>query len=175
MGYVCHFALHDLHFPLRAGQERYRAITSAYYRGAVGALLVFDISKKQSFESIDRWLGELRENADPNIVIMMVGNKKDLDRLRAITTKEAEDYAERNKLKFIETSALDSSNVEGAFEGLLTEIFQSMNKRQAQGSLARPSGNGGPIVSGQTLIVDSNMRSSRASPSSYQNKCCQSS
>jgi Ras-related protein Rab-11A len=56
-----------------AGQERYRAITSAYYRGAVGALLVYDITKKQTFENIQRWLRELRDHADSNIVIMMVG------------------------------------------------------------------------------------------------------
>jgi Ras-related protein Rab-11A len=56
-----------------AGQERYRAITSAYYRGAVGALLIYDITKKQTFENIQRWLRELRDHADSNIVIMMVG------------------------------------------------------------------------------------------------------
>lgn len=142
----------------------------------MGALLVYDISKKQSFESINRWLKELRDHADPNIVIMMVGNKKDLDRLRAITTKDAEDYAKTNTLKFIETSALDSSNVEEAFKGLLTEIFHSMNKRQVQGNnLGRAIGNSGPVVSGQTLVVDSGTRGSRGSANANQNKCCQSS
>lgn len=139
----------------------------------MGALLVFDISKKQSFESIDRWLKELRDHADPNIVIMLVGNKKDLDRLRAITTSDAEAYALKNKLKFIETSALDSSNVEDAFRGLLTDIFHSMNERQAQGHHARAVGNGGPVVSGQTLVVDSGVRGSRNNQNSY--KCCQAS
>jgi Ras-related protein Rab-11A len=67
-----------------AGQERYRAITSAYYRGAVGALLVYDITKKQTFENINRWLRELRDHADSNIVIMMVGNKSDLNHLRSV-------------------------------------------------------------------------------------------
>lgn len=61
-----------------AGQERYRAITSAYYRGAVGALLVYDISKKLTFENVERWLKELRDHAEPNIVVMLVGNKSDL-------------------------------------------------------------------------------------------------
>ena len=59
-----------------AGQERYRAITSAYYRGAVGALLVYDISKSLTFENVERWLKELRDHADANIVIMLVGNKR---------------------------------------------------------------------------------------------------
>ena len=70
-----------------AGQERYRAITSAYYRGAVGALLVYDISKQVTFENVERWLNELRDHADSNIVIMLVGNKSDLRHLRAVSTE----------------------------------------------------------------------------------------
>ena len=59
-----------------AGQERYRAITSAYYRGAVGALLVYDISKHGTFENVERWLKELRDHAEANIVVMLVGDKR---------------------------------------------------------------------------------------------------
>jgi Ras-related protein Rab-11A len=76
-----------------AGQERYRAITSAYYRGAVGALLVYDISKHQTYENVNRWLKELRDHADSNIVIMLVGNKSDLRHLRAVPTEEAKQFA----------------------------------------------------------------------------------
>lgn len=76
-----------------AGQERYRAITSAYYRGAVGALLVYDITKKQTFDNAERWLNELREHADQEIVILLVGNKSDLRHIRAVTTEEARDFA----------------------------------------------------------------------------------
>jgi Ras-related protein Rab-11A len=76
-----------------AGQERYRAITSAYYRGAVGALLVYDISKHQTYEAVTRWLKELRDHADANIVIMLVGNKSDLRHLRAVPTEEAKQFA----------------------------------------------------------------------------------
>lgn len=76
-----------------AGQERYRAITSAYYRGAVGALLVYDISKHQTYENVTRWLKELRDHADNNIVIMLVGNKSDLRHLRAVPTEEAKAFA----------------------------------------------------------------------------------
>lgn len=76
-----------------AGQERYRAITSAYYRGAVGALLVYDISKHQTYENVTRWLKELRDHADANIVIMLVGNKSDLRHLRAVPTEEAKSFA----------------------------------------------------------------------------------
>src|SRR5271163_419940 len=76
-----------------AGQERYRAITSAYYRGAVGALLVYDISKHITYENVVRWLKELRDHADSNIVIMLVGNKSDLRHLRAVPTEEAKAFA----------------------------------------------------------------------------------
>jgi Ras-related protein Rab-11A len=76
-----------------AGQERYRAITSAYYRGAVGALLVYDISKHQTYENVTRWLKELRDHADTNIVIMLVGNKSDLRHLRAVSTDDAKQFS----------------------------------------------------------------------------------
>ena len=79
--------------PSLAGQERYRAITSAYYRGAVGALLVYDITKPQTFVNSERWLRELREHADDDIVIMLVGNKSDLKHVRAVGTEEAITFA----------------------------------------------------------------------------------
>merc|ERR1719419_1923451 len=75
-----------------AGQERYRAITSAYYRSAVGAMLVYDISKKDTFDNIERWLTELRQHADANIVIMLVGNKSDLKHLREVPTEKAREF-----------------------------------------------------------------------------------
>ncbi|KAH8157213.1 hypothetical protein CIB48_g11037 [Xylaria polymorpha] len=112
-----------------AGQERYRAITSAYYRGAVGALLVYDISKHQTYENVTRWLKELREHADANIVIMLVGNKSDLRHLRAVPTDEAKSFASENHLSFIETSALDASNVELAFQNILTEIYRIVSSK----------------------------------------------
>uniref|UniRef100_A0A4W5NBS1 Ras-related protein Rab-25 n=1 Tax=Hucho hucho TaxID=62062 RepID=A0A4W5NBS1_9TELE len=82
-----------------AGQERYRAITSAYYRGAVGALLVYDIAKHLTYENVERWLKELRDHADNNIVIMLVGNKSDLRHLRAVPTDEACAFAGKQPLQ----------------------------------------------------------------------------
>merc|ERR1712189_159015 len=130
-----------------AGQERYRAITSAYYRGAVGALLVYDIAKHLTYENVERWLKELRDHADQNIVVMLVGNKSDLRHLRAVPTEEARGYAERNNLSFIETSALDCTNVETAFHNILTEIYRIVSQRPMHDSPDEdsPSGNSGPI------------------------------
>lgn len=120
-----------------AGQERYRAITAAYYRGAVGALLVYDISKRTSFENVERWLKELRDHADENIVILLVGNKSDLKHLRAVLADEASAYSGRERLAFIETSALDSTNVEQAFHQILAEIYTLREQRQVDDAAAQ--------------------------------------
>ncbi len=123
-----------------AGQERYRAITAAYYRGAVGALLVYDISKRLTFENVERWLKELRTHADPSIVVMLVGNKCDLKHLQAVLTDDAKSFAEQNNLAFIETSALDATNVDLAFETILIEIYRIVTRKtlEAGGDGARP-------------------------------------
>lgn len=112
-----------------AGQERYRAITSAYYRGAVGALLVYDITKRQTFDNVQRWLRELRDHADSNIVIMMAGNKSDLNHLRAVSEDDGQSLAEREGLSFLETSALEATNIEKAFQTILTEIYHIISKK----------------------------------------------
>ncbi|KAK9283506.1 hypothetical protein L1049_011752 [Liquidambar formosana] len=112
-----------------AGQERYRAITSAYYRGAVGALLVYDITKRHTFENIQRWLRELRDHADSNIVIMMAGNKSDLKHLRAVSEEDAQVLAEKESLSFLETSALEALNVEKAFQTIMLDIYHIISKK----------------------------------------------
>ncbi|KAL4385714.1 hypothetical protein GQ457_15G028000 [Hibiscus cannabinus] len=112
-----------------AGQERYRAITSAYYRGAVGALLVYDITKRQTFDNVQRWLRELRDHADSNIVLMMAGNKSDLNHLRAVSEQDGQALAEKEGLSFLETSALDATNVEKAFQTVLSEIYHIVSKK----------------------------------------------
>lgn len=117
-----------------AGQERYRAITSAYYRGAVGALIVYDISKSESYESISKWLKELRDHADENIVIELVGNKSDLDHLRAVPTDEAKHFSAENQLLFTEASALNAENVDLSFEQLLKSIYNMVSKHEFDAS-----------------------------------------
>jgi len=111
-----------------AGQEQYKAITAAYYRGAVGALLVYDITRRDSFENCERWLRELRTNADAAIVAMLVGNKCDLKHMQAVDVEDAKDFAEDNNLAFIETSAFEGTNVDLAFETILIEIYRIVRK-----------------------------------------------
>ncbi|XP_074574900.1 ras-related protein Rab2BV-like [Curcuma longa] len=150
-----------------AGQERYRAITSAYYRGAVGALLVYDITKKQTFDNVQRWLRELRDHADSNIVVMMAGNKSDLTHLRAVSESEGQEFAEKEGLSFLETSALGSQNIEKAFQVVLTEIYHIINKKAlAAQEAARNAGRPGQ---GTTINVTDS--SAAGSSKSY---CCSS-
>lgn len=113
-----------VHLSLVAGQERYRAITSAYYRGAVGALLVYDITKKNTFESVERWLKELKDHADSKIVVMLVGNKCDLKHERQVTIEEGTAAAAKFGLSFLETSALNATNVDQSFKRVLEEIYK---------------------------------------------------
>lgn len=132
-----------------AGQERYRAITSAYYRGAVGALLVYDITRHVTFENVERWLKELKDHTDTNIVVMLVGNKADLRHLRAVPTEDGQSFAERESLYFMETSALESTNVEHAFQQVLTQIYRVVSRKAldvGEDSAAVPS-------QGQTVDV----------------------
>jgi Ras-related protein Rab-11A/Ras-related protein Rab-11B len=96
----------------------------------VGALLVYDISKETTFENVERWLKELRDHADANIVIMLVGNKSDLRHIRAVEQETAKQFANTHNLAFIETSALDSTGVETAFHRILTEIYSLMNSKK---------------------------------------------
>lgn len=152
-----------------AGQERYRAITSAYYRGAVGALLVYDISKAVTFENVERWLKELRDHAEPNIVIMLVGNKSDLRHRRAVSTEDAMAFAEKNQLAFIETSALDATGVDEAFRQILTEIYRLISRKAM--AAGEPGKGGQAIPKGQTIQV-APPKKGGASKATETKKCC---
>eukprot|EP01017_Pseudomicrothorax_dubius_P028320 TRINITY_DN335_c0_g1_i1.p1 TRINITY_DN335_c0_g1~~TRINITY_DN335_c0_g1_i1.p1 ORF type:complete len:208 (-),score=44.00 TRINITY_DN335_c0_g1_i1:165-788(-) len=105
-----------------AGQERFKNITSSYYKGAHGVVLVYDITDRQSFKDVENWLGEVGKHANENIVKLLVGNKADLESQRQVTTEEAREFANSLGIKFVETSAKSSSNVETAFRTLSTEI-----------------------------------------------------
>jgi len=98
-----------------AGQERFRSVTRSYYRGAAGALLVYDITSRETFNSLANWLTDARTLASPAIVILLVGNKKDLEEEREVTFLEASRFAQENGLMFLESSAKTGDSVEEAF------------------------------------------------------------
>ncbi|THU51311.1 hypothetical protein C4D60_Mb06t29690 [Musa balbisiana] len=148
-----------------AGQERYRAITSAYYRGALGAILVYDVTKPITFENVSRWLKELRDHADPNIVIMLIGNKTDLKQLRAVASEDAQSYAETEGLSYIETSALEATNVEQAFQLILAEIYRVISKKNISSDEPGP-GIAGSVKEGKTIVV------SASESNNTKKQCC---
>jgi len=110
-----------------AGQERYRAITQAYYRGAVGCLLVYDISNRQSYTRLPIWLKEITDNALEEIIVMIIGNKTDLGSTREVTTEEGKSFAKQNNYIFLETSALEGTNVVKTFDELVHIIYDKQN------------------------------------------------
>lgn len=108
-------------------------------------MLVYDVTRLQTFDHIPRWLEELRGHADKNIVIILVGNKSDLEDQRAISIEDAKEFAEKEGLFFLETSALNAVNVETAFSTVLTEIFNIVNKKNLVAG--EEQGNGGDPAS----------------------------
>lgn len=107
-----------------AGQERYRAITTAYYRGAVGALIVYDITDPKSFEHINVWYDQLHCHMNTDIIIMIIGNKCDLRELRKVSVEDGKQYAMSKNVMYLETSAKNNDNVDKAFEDLLISIYE---------------------------------------------------
>jgi Ras-related protein Rab-11A len=105
-----------------------------------------------SFENVERWLKELRDHADANIVVLLVGNKSDLRHLRSVQTEDAQAYCEREGLSFIETSALEATNVERAFQQILTEIYHIVSKKAIEADDGR--GGGRALGQGTSIVVD---------------------
>merc|ERR1712188_175085 len=111
-----------------AGQESFRSITRSYYRGAAGALLVYDITRRDTFNHLTTWLEDARQHSSSNMVIMLIGNKSDLEARREVTKEEGEAFAREHGLIFMETSAKTASNVEEAFIGTAKEIYTKIQE-----------------------------------------------
>ncbi|KAF7303464.1 Ras-related protein [Mycena indigotica] len=149
-----------------AGQERFRALTAAYYRGSAGALIVYDITSRPSFEAVPQWIQELKNNIkvdDGNMQLMLVGNKSDLAHWRAVSTDEGTALAEEYKMSFMETSALDASGVEEAFGTILKDIYGVLSRRPTDDSSSGPQVDTSKL-SGTTITPGPN--------SAQTGKCC---
>lgn len=129
-----------------AGQELFRSVTRGYYRGSVGALLLFDLTKIDSFQSISAWLNDVREIARPECVVALIGNKLDLcpqsrqsdeqnekdanseqDKENFVSREEAEKFAQKNSMLYYEVSAKTGQNVKAAFDGLVEAIEKNLD------------------------------------------------
>jgi small GTP-binding protein len=121
-----------------AGQERYHSLAPMYYRGAQAAIVVYDITNKESFQKAQNWIKELQRQASPNIVIALAGNKLDLAQRRDVSYEEAKAYADETSLLFMETSARTAANVMELFTSIarsLPKSDQSNDSNQRQHGL----------------------------------------
>lgn len=116
-----------------AGQERYRTITNAYYRGADGIFVVFDLTNRESFAHLDDWLKEIRNSAPEDIEIVVFGNKADLEEDIEVTDEEIDAFSKKSGLKVIKCSAKSAENVEKGFLSLTSKLIE---KRQNEGGEA---------------------------------------
>ena len=108
-----------------AGEERYRSITSSYYKGSHGCFIVYDITNESSFDNVEKWYEYVQKEAGKNISIILVGNKCDLENERKITKEKGQEKAKNLKCAFFETSALSGVNISEIFEELTNNIYES--------------------------------------------------
>ncbi|KAJ3440812.1 ras-related protein rab-2a [Anaeramoeba flamelloides] len=109
-----------------AGQESFRSITRSYYRGAAGAVLVYDITRRETFNHLASWLDDALQHSSPSLQIVLVGNKSDLSKRRAVNYEEGLNFAQEHGLTFLETSAKTGENVEQAFIQMTHRIYEKV-------------------------------------------------
>ncbi len=157
------------HIPIKlqlwdtAGQERFRTITQSYYKGTCGVIVVFDLTNKESFKSIENWFKEIDDFCEPDVSIILIGNKCDLKELRVVTDEEIENIIKHYNVKYFETSALELDSTSIAFNILAQDIYTKMKKS-------------GKIPKGIQIICKDNSRivlsNKPYKKSSKKMKCC---
>ena len=151
-----------------AGQERYKSITKTYYKGAKGAFIVYDITNKDTFKNVDKWIQDLREFGEDDAAILIVGNKSDLEEKREVTTDEVKKKAEVYKMAYCETSALKSKNINYAFQTLIKLVAEKMeNKKNEENKYGNQSNVISTGVSLETKIIAADNR-----PKNKNGYCC---
>ena len=126
-----------------AGQERFRGVVSTHYKRAAGILLVYDITNQSSFLSLEKWLQEIQAQSEPDVEIILIGNKKDLASDRQVKFEEALDFANKHRLKFFETSAKENKdrNIDLMFEELTKLVHAKEKKREAESEVGSKNAN----------------------------------
>ena len=128
-----------------AGQEKYKAITGAYYKGSKGALVIYDITRKDTFANIEKWVNDLKTTGDPKITIIIIGNKNDLADKRQVTKEEGEEKAKSFGCAFLETSAFSGDNIDKAFDIMVKEIYEKFSSDTSGDEQLSPGGKGEDI------------------------------
>ncbi len=157
-----------------AGQERYKSITSAYYKGSKGAFVVYDISRKSTFDNVDKWIDELKNHGSEDVFIMLVGNKSDLKDKREISEEDVQKKAQLYNVAFCETSALEGKNIEYAFENLINEITKKVEKEREKNNKIVKNKDEVKAITLDTNNIRENKDESENKNNSKQNKnsCC---
>lgn len=157
-----------------AGQERFRAVTRSYYRGAAGVLLVYDITRKSTFNNITNWLTDARRLTNPNTVIFLIGNKADLEEHRDVSYEEGKQLADEHKLMFVECSAKSGTNVDDVFIETARKVYREIQ----DGNVVLNSADGGilskgPYATGNTrgAVELGNSSSGAGADSGRQSNC----
>ena len=112
-----------------SGEEKFRTITKNFYRNADGLLVVFDLTKKESYDHIKSWINEAKENND-KLKTILIGNKLDLKDERIVAIDVAKQFAEKNNLKYIETSAKDGTNINESFQAIIDLLFDGKSSEE---------------------------------------------
>ena len=141
-----------------AGQEKYKAITGAYYKGSKGALVVYDITQKKTFENIEKWVNDLKAAGDPKITIILIGNKNDLDDKRQVSKDQGEEKARSFGCAFLETSAYSGDNIDKAFNLMVKEIYEKFSNDSTGEDELAPGSNGNGKDVELDKVNDKNMK-----------------
>ena len=147
-----------------AGQERYKSITSAYYKGSRGALIVYDITRTITFEDIEKWKNEINEKVKGSLKLMLIGNKCDLKDERKVSIEEALEKAKLLNIPLMETSALDSTNIQKAFESILKEMYKEFKKEKKKEKIEKNHPEG--------VQLDTNDKQNEIEISNNKGVCC---
>ena len=113
-----------------AGEERYRNIAKNYFQSSDGFIVVYDISNSESFDKLDNWIEQIKNNSQEKSKMILFGNKSDLEDIRQVSKEEGEEYARKNNLSFFEVSAKEGTNVQEGFEFFVKEILNSFSPNE---------------------------------------------
>jgi len=149
-----------------AGQDRFRTITSSYYRGAHGIIVVYDVTDKDSFDNVKQWMNEIEKYAQENVCRLLVGNKCDLTAERKVKTEEGEELAKQYKIPFVETSARNSANIDQAFIQMIKTITERVS-----GTPGQARGPKGQLLGKQGVALTFN-NGRENKPTESQSTCC---
>ena len=123
-----------------AGQEKFRTITSSYYRGAHGVIVVYDVTHRESFNNVRNWMGEISRYASENVNRLLIGNKCDIDGKRQVSFEEGKELADSMQIPFMETSAKTAENVEQTFLRIASEIKFKVAVTTTKPQTSQPKG-----------------------------------